>query len=275
MNDLQDRLDSSFGPGPAHQPLEPLLLAGHRAVRRRRLAAAGGALAVVAVVGVGITAVSASSDGDRALQPATQQTSSPAPRPSRAQSSLPGLQVSASGPGKLAVRNGRIGMSIGPVFGHHGQEAYGYEVFDAAGVRMFVLTRGTAVQLDRAPDGTELWAWLTKQGWSTEEPAGSDPAPTGSTSPLVSVSGSELRAKPGVTIIDQRSDLGLPASFAPDSATTIGGLVERDGVSYYVLYRVLDGRGEFLTVPAAEHADTLPAFLDEARAAYESGEGLL
>ena len=51
MNDLQDRLDSAFGNGPAHRPLEPVLAAGRRAVRRRRVAAAGGVLAVLAIVG--------------------------------------------------------------------------------------------------------------------------------------------------------------------------------------------------------------------------------
>ena len=51
MDDLRDHLDAAIGTGPQHRPVEPLLTAGHRAVRRRRIATIAGTAAVVAVVG--------------------------------------------------------------------------------------------------------------------------------------------------------------------------------------------------------------------------------
>ena len=50
--DLRDRLETSFGDGPAHRTIDERLDVGRRALRRRRLlatAAAGVAVAAVAL----------------------------------------------------------------------------------------------------------------------------------------------------------------------------------------------------------------------------------
>jgi hypothetical protein len=48
--DLRQRLDASFGEGPAHRPVEERLTAGRRAVRRRRRVAVAGAAAGLVVL---------------------------------------------------------------------------------------------------------------------------------------------------------------------------------------------------------------------------------
>jgi len=53
--DLRERIDESFGDGPAHRPLEERLVAGRRAMRsRRRTALASSVTAVVASLGVAL-----------------------------------------------------------------------------------------------------------------------------------------------------------------------------------------------------------------------------
>jgi hypothetical protein len=49
-DDLRAMIDGSFGDGPAQRPLADTLDAGHRAVRRRRVTAAGAGLAAVLVL---------------------------------------------------------------------------------------------------------------------------------------------------------------------------------------------------------------------------------
>lgn len=55
--DLRERLDASFGDGPAHQPLEARVTAGRRALRNRQLGVAAGAVAAAAVVTIGVVAM--------------------------------------------------------------------------------------------------------------------------------------------------------------------------------------------------------------------------
>ncbi len=77
--DWHDRLDSSFGDGPARPDPTPLLEAGHRALRRRRTAIAASALAVLAVVGTA-GVVGASGGGTTARDvPAASQAPTTAP----------------------------------------------------------------------------------------------------------------------------------------------------------------------------------------------------
>lgn len=48
---LHEELDRSFGTGPAHRPVEETLQSGRRALLRRRVGLAAGALAVLASIG--------------------------------------------------------------------------------------------------------------------------------------------------------------------------------------------------------------------------------
>ena len=48
---LREEIEQSFGNGPAHRPIEELVVAGRRRVRRRRAAGVVAALATAAVLG--------------------------------------------------------------------------------------------------------------------------------------------------------------------------------------------------------------------------------
>ena len=73
--ELREALTQGFGPEPDHRPLADRLEAGHRAVRRRRIAGAVVTVAVATVVGIGAVAVLGG--GDAASQVATDPTSDP------------------------------------------------------------------------------------------------------------------------------------------------------------------------------------------------------
>ena len=48
--DLQDLLETSFGDGPAHRPIDERLVAGRRALHRRRIVTTGATAAAVAAL---------------------------------------------------------------------------------------------------------------------------------------------------------------------------------------------------------------------------------
>lgn len=80
--DLKSQLDASFSDEPPHLPLEQRLAAGRTALRRRRFAVSGAAVAAAAVVAIGVSAVLGPDDGRRSdpspVEPPTTQTSQPA-----------------------------------------------------------------------------------------------------------------------------------------------------------------------------------------------------
>ncbi len=277
--ELREMIDQSFGDGPEHRDLNEILHAGHTAVRRRRVAGSAGAAATVVAAAVLAAGLVDLRQRDESLQPPSTDQATQTPdgekSPTQARDEL---EVTATGGGQVTIRNGVAGTTVGPLFKGNAT-AWVYDIEPDSGARTYALVKGRSVRLvPAAQTGKSLPAWALSMGWSTEEPAGSgDPQPTAPTSPLVDIEeNGGFVAKPGVTIVAQRQDLGFPDNFAPDSRTTVGALVDRDGIRYYVLYRVLGGDGEFLTVPAADYpATTLPAFLDFARGKYESGEGLL
>ncbi len=55
--DLHESLTEGFGPEPPHRPVADRLAAGHRAVRRRRLAGSVVAVAAATAIGLGVTAI--------------------------------------------------------------------------------------------------------------------------------------------------------------------------------------------------------------------------
>lgn len=78
----------------------------------------------------------------------------------------------------------------------------------------------------------------------------------------------------GVRLLEQRADLGFPPNFAPVGSPTAAAHVERDGVRYLVLYRVLEGESDLIAVPATGHGSSLADLLEWARGRYASEEGV-
>lgn len=79
MSLLQQELERSFGEGPAHRSVEETVRSGRRALRRRRVGVAAGALAVFASIGAGYAISSAGPDAPRSGEVVTDPTPSPTP----------------------------------------------------------------------------------------------------------------------------------------------------------------------------------------------------
>jgi hypothetical protein len=85
-NDLRDRIESSFGDGPPHPPIDVRLEAGRRALRRRRFASSGAIAAVVAALAFTPYAVSRMDDDAAGTIPiARTPSSTPSPSASENQ----------------------------------------------------------------------------------------------------------------------------------------------------------------------------------------------
>ncbi|MFC6345044.1 hypothetical protein ACFP8W_23885, partial [Nocardioides hankookensis] len=159
--DIRDRLEHSFGDGPAHPPLEEQLTAGSRALRRRRGTAAAAACAVVVALGASYAvATSGSSPGT-----GSRIANEPTPSPSSA--------ASASGPTweddtPVRYAEGELQIRAGVVVHEHLENPFGFtppKLSDALdltyeGQRMWVLAQ-------RDAEGYGYTSAAPSNGWAS------------------------------------------------------------------------------------------------------------
>lgn len=212
--DLRALLDSSFGEGPTLPPLVDTLGAGRRAVRRRRVAAVGTALAAVLVIGGGALALTGD-DVRRAgdgVPPATQ-----APEPSltvRTAGRLPGL----------ARISGERSVEV----------AKGVEVSGWRDDPLDVPAPGWSVGLELRTGGETIWLLLSNDATSGDSVLRGGPAEARSFDAWVTAAAA-TQAQPGAADPTRTEDLRELVAFGP-----AGDLVVLDGVT--LLDRV-DGPG--------------------------------
>ena len=285
MDDLREHLDAAIGAGPDHRPVASLLTAGHRAVRRRRIAAVTGTAVVLAVVG---TTYAAAGGQPRAAH--DPQVTHPGPTASATPDPSPAEDAAAEQPWgrydfiRYDDRNGRLEVRSG------------VQILD----RVDDYLRGTrfdhSVAMDVLFEGKEYWvsaewvaatktmesygsAGMTKpsDGWAdfrawTDDQAAANGVEVegGSGYPdlVVAAADATLSAAPGARILEQTAT-DLPEGF--DRAAYVG----RDGRRYLVLERIIGSQEpELITVHAEPHGDSLDALLSWARQKYADGEGV-
>jgi hypothetical protein len=282
MNDLQDRLDSSFGSGPAHVPLAPVLAAGQRAVRRRRLAAAGGALAVLAVAG-GTGIALAGGHPSAGPVPATHQpTVAPSPTKDRERATDTQEDPPPWGKDEYAriLPDGTVQIRPGAVV-HDRVDDYlaGAPRWDVSvaldisyhGDRQWLTVEHLANERGGSSGYTAPSAgWADFRAWVADQGAANGADATGGDGYPDLVKASAACA---FTTVDPARMLAetttaLPPGFA--RAAYVG----QEGNSYLVLCRVIDGRPDVIRIHAEKHGDTLGELLDYAGGKYASGEGV-
>ncbi|MBA3780459.1 MAG: hypothetical protein H0X12_01195 [Nocardioides sp.] len=282
--DLRDRLGRSFGDGPSHRPLDDRLVAGHRALLRRRIGTSLASLAVVAVIG---SSYALAGGNDRATdQPgyaasessvATQPTVSaePAPIPWR------GQFVRYNTAMEVEVRPGAEVLE-------RIENPYGYELpkhSEALTVTWKGKTYWVLLEGDRTassggytsadPNG----AWRDLSEWVASQVAADTAARSGDPAgdfPGVNVrfdDAGRLVADEGYRIVEQRTDIDLPDNFAHAGATTAVALVEGGGERRWWLGRIIDDQPDYIDF-AAEPNQTVDEFLSFARGKYDAGVGL-
>ncbi|MCW2849276.1 MAG: hypothetical protein JWR90_3250 [Marmoricola sp.] len=281
MSLMREELERSFGDGPGHPPVGPTLVAGRRALRRRRLGSAAGVLAVVVALGTAYAVAAPGGDGARRGQVATDPTSSPTTTLTRdaAPESAPW------GKGEILRYNadGALEVRPGVVVHEHLQNPYGYAL----------PKRSDA--LDLTFEGQRVWAIVelknTGSTLSTSEPSngwasfadyvadqvGVAPAGNGWPETLRLSDRGVVVAREGSEILQRTDDPRLGASFAPAGTPTGAALVTagEDSFTYFVVWRVIDGRLDVITTPArSSQGPGFAELVDHARAQYASGEGL-
>ncbi|WP_248583438.1 hypothetical protein [Nocardioides sp. InS609-2] len=275
--DLRDRLGRSFGDGPSHRPLDDRLVAGHRALFRRRIGTSLAALAVVVVVG---SSYALAGGNDRAIEPpgpATATSPSPDPAPSKGTASEP---ITAMGPW-AEFEPGGIAFQPGTTILQRTENPLGY----AAPSR--------SVGLRMVKDGEEQWFLMgsDEQGrtaFTTSDVAGERFATFDDwladqvqfqkgaleKSP-VSIAMGSLAVTAGVTLLEKVKAPAEAAAYGPVEDAVAAKIRLPDGRIRFAL--VLEDTGPSGTTvvdPAVLDAPTMAAFLRHLAAQGASGEGL-
>ena len=269
--ELREALSHGFGPEPPHPPVGERLTAGHRAVRRRRVAGAVVTVAAAAAVGIAATALTGGTP-DRSDDVATEQTASPDPQPEPWDGSE---LVRYSDSGMVEVRPGvtvlqRIDEPLGDPTDFNHSVALAVEFQGAESwliLDWWADPNGGSSEMAAVahPTGGTFADWVEQQVAANEDNSGGV---------VRFADDGTLVATHGVEILDQVSTPDLPANFAPPGAPTAAALLKGpDGKRWYVVVRDVDGL-EIISTPFRTGGENLQEFLDYARSKYASGEGL-
>ena len=277
--DWHDRLDSSFGHGPAHPPVDHRIAAGRRALLRRRLSAGAAVVGVVAALGVGY-AVSAPGPQGRATGPvAVDPTSSPSPTP-EAPESRPwedNLTTRYTHDGELEIRPG-------VVVHEHIENPYGWkppkhsDALDITwrGHRMWTIVELTGTGLSYS-SSTPSNGWASFAAYVADQVGTATGGNNGWPETLRLSDRGTVVATAGSKVLQRTDDPQLGASFADPGTPTGAALVQvaAKDQAYFVVWRVIDGKLDVITTPPRDVVGaTFEELLTYARAQYASGEGL-
>ena len=298
---LRDVLDASFGDGPALPPPTDRLAHGRRALRRRRVGAAG-AIAVVTAfattaalsgsggaprgavdpAGPAPTASAPTTPTDPA-SPAADQGAEGRPEP-RPQHRLVSQQFPASldSDGSLVVKDGwRVTQRVDEPLGHQPPEAsLGVVVTDGERTRWMLLTLDRIQDAQGRPIGDEVAPSASAddagKGYSRFEDwlaSMVDLSGGPRSAPLVTITEADAaRPGPGVSVVEVRD-----APIIDDYTSEGDRLVQvvREGRTWFVVVRGHGPRAEVIPVDAdVLAAPTFEALVDHLAQQADSGEGV-
>jgi hypothetical protein len=278
--DLTTEIETSFGDGPAHRPVQQAIASGRRLVVRRRLAVGAGATATALVIGGAAWAIppgapNASSDGGPvATQPSTTDPT-PRDRAGDPQSQLMRGELAAFSPdGTLIVRDGwRVSQRIqNPMRRQAPDRSLGLELTRGEQVFWYLLDlQGDEIIRSSDPAGK---GFATLDDWVADQVAlqGDTPSP----SPVAFAPGTaQLVAVDDALMVRQQAGPDVPGFARPGDATAVAEVRWRDATYFVLARRTAGAEPEYFptaaTVPARP---TLASFLEHAREQYGSGEGL-
>jgi hypothetical protein len=287
MDTLREQLDRSFGDGPPLPPVDGHVVAGRRAVRRRRAVAGVTGLATAVVLLTGGYAVSSGSDA-RGGGPLHARTVAPAAGAESASASASESTGAAEKPwprGEL-VRyvDGELVIRPGVVVHEQIQNPYGWKppkLSDALDVTWRGQRMWLMIEKRPLPHGITSSTSTPSNGWASFADYVADQVGIngGSGWPdTFELDGhGNVVPTPGTRVFNRTDDPRLGPDFAPPGATTGAAVVSVPGkdASYFVVWRVIDGKLDVITTPPGDVVGaTFDELLSGARAQYASGEGL-
>ena len=277
---LHEELDRSFGTGPAHRPVEETLQSGRRALRRRRVGLAAGALAVLASIGT-VYAVAADGPGPRT---SGEVVTDPTPPPSPPEDGTPTSEPWGRGEAVRYSTDGELEVRPGVVVHEHIENPYDYQPprrSDALDITFRGQRTWTIVELRNGgftySGSTPSNGWASFAHYVADQTDGTTGGDDGWPDTLRLTAGGTVVASEGSEILQRTDDPELGDSFAEPGTPTGAALVRaaEDGVGYFVVWRVVEGELDVLTTPPSDVVGaTFQELLSYARSQYASGEGL-
>ncbi len=285
MDTLQEKLDRSFGEGPPLPPVGIHVVAGRRALRRRRVASGAVGLAAAAVLVTSWYVVSPSSPtgadqlaGDPTPS-ATPSTSEPTEGPFTDPAGTPWPRGEL-----IRYVDGELEVRPGVVVHEHIRNPYHFEppsLSDALDVTWRGQRQWLMIQKRPMPLGISSSSSDPSNGWASfaDYVADQVDVDAGSGWPETFQLDGRGQVVPtaGTRVFDRTDDPQLGPDFAAPGATTGAAVVSVAGEegNYFVVWRVIDGTLDVITTPPAFIGGaTFDELLSEARARYAAGEGL-
>jgi hypothetical protein len=276
---LREELEESFAGEPAHRPVEQRIAAGHRALRRRRVATAAVACGVVAVLGA-TWAVGASGPERDAGRIIATEPSDPSG------SATPGAPWEDDIPVRYV--EGELQIRPGVVVHERIDNPYDYR------------SPRTSVALDLTYEKQRQWliaetgangfgysssvpsdGWASFRAWVDDQVAaavGEPGAANGGWPETMRLVGTgDVVPTSGTEVLQRTDEPRLGTAFAPAGATTGAAVVRVRATdkSYFVVWRVIDGKLDVITTPPRDVVGaTFDELLAHARSQYANGEGL-
>lgn len=285
MGTLQEELDRSFGQGPVLPPVDVHVVAGRRAVRRRRVGRAAIGVAAATVLVASWYAVAPTTRGAdlRGNDPASTTSASPTP------SEGPSAEVVERTWSKgelIRYVGGQLEVRPGVTVHERIENPHGYEppgLSDALdvtwnGQRLWLMIeKGPSDQGTSSSSSTPSNGWAGFADYVADQVVVTGQGPDGWPETFRLDDQGQVVPTPGTQVLNRTDDPLLGPTFAaPDSVTGAAVVtVAGDPASYFIVWRVVDG---VLDVIATPSRDVVGADLDDllsmARAKYASGEGL-
>ena len=285
MDTLQERLDRSFGDGPPLPPVGVHVVAGRRALRRRRVGSGAAGLVAAAVLATGWYVVPPSAttgSGQLAGDPTPAATPSPS-EPTEGPSTDP---AAAPWPRGELIRyvDGELDIRPGVVVHERIRNPGRFEppsLSDALDVTWRGQRQWLMIEKRPKPFGISSSSSDPSNGWASFADYVADQVDVnaGSGWPETFRLDGPGKVVPtaGTRVVDRTDDPQLGPDFASPGATTGAALVSVAGEegNYFVVWRVVDGTLDVITTPPGFITGaTFDELLTDARARYASGEGL-
>lgn len=273
---LTEELDRSFGSGPEHRPIEDRLAAGHRVVRRRRVATTAAAALAVVAIGTAGFAVSGGNDPSSDKGVATQ----PSADPSEPVVLQGGMKVGLDCNDELHTAKGvEVVKTVDNPMGYAPPEHSIGVAYTVDGVMNWaLLTCGATVppggsgymyDVQLAQPSVSFEDWLADEvAWAKEDQQGPDMVSFGD--------GETLLPSDGTEILQQTGHLEMmPPNFAASDDRTAAAEINYHGERWYVLARqVPDSPPEYIPFSPEMSRPTFEGFLSFAADKYAEGVGL-
>jgi hypothetical protein len=281
VDTLQEQLDRSFGDGPPLPPVDSRVAAGRRALRRRRTVSSVTGIAAAAVLLAGGYAMSSGSQPVRGE--ATDSATASNPAPTKEPSAEP-TDVRWSRGELIRYVDGQLVVRPGVVVHEHIRNPYGWEppkLSDALDVTWRGQRQWLMIEKRPLPQGMTSSSSTPSNGWASFADYVADQVGLngGSGWPDTFELDPQGQVVPtaGTRVFNRTDDPQLGPDFAPPGATTGAAVVSVPGEegSYFVVWRVIDGKLDVITTPPDDVVGaTFEELLSGARAQYASGEGL-